>query len=638
MYFTKEKKDNEEEIKRNVGSKNLPSHKNKKYVRNLKQSMYNNKYINKFNKRNNDLKVRQGNNGVVFNNTLLNTNNLKIENNKNNQVYFNKNVINRNNKENTRSTNTYKKTYFDQDNINYNSLINSQVSVCSIHIEKTDDDIKNQIKFNEQQLLYLCNNRTHTNETSSHHKFPLFVEEINFTENLVLLTGILILSNNDKIFNNLEFEGKTNPLPNDCNLSIYVNVVNRYDSQYFKQLYPASYNFKNRLFFVTLNESTVDSSLLIDKIIVKGSFQTLSLIVLGQSEEISEQLKYYREIAYDKNLRSNINEETLDVENIDLEKDDIFVPKKPVDIKTYNINTLMEEKLVFRSTKCQNYLHKDFLSVEDANNELYELSNVLEKEFIKNNLHQMSNSNSDSGVKNEKEEKEKEKEEEEEETDNAKISDETAARNNGNNVTQQERDAGKVEANEHVQNEYAPHERAHNEMVEQNQTNKQKGKVQFIPPNNDLIINILNAFTEQYKNKKEIGKNDIPIYKKIIKYGAMWMFYIFKNIKKDEDDFYINYSNYTEIKVYDILGCLLILRRCALYPNLAKYIAHMNFDAHILYLDPLSPHVLINLIDILYVNNIYFFSSWKIKTSILKTLIALISDSYVMNLFCNYVS
>ncbi|CRH00695.1 conserved Plasmodium protein, unknown function [Plasmodium relictum] len=613
MYFNKEKNENDEESKRNVVNKNMVNHKNKKYVRNIRQSVYNIKYINKFYKRNNDIRVKKGNNGTTFNNNSLSSNNLKLESKNNQQSYFNKNSANRNNKENTR-LNAYKKNYFDQDNINYNSLINSQTSVCSIHIEKTDDDIKNQIKCTES---YLYDNRNNSNEISQQN-YPMFVEEINFNENLVLLTGILILSSNDKIFNNLEFEGKTHPSPIDCNLSIYVNVVNKYNYHYFKQLYPVSYNFKNRLLFASLNNSTIDSSLLIDKIIIKGCFKTLSLIVLGQSEEINEALKYYRENFYDSNLRSKINEETLDVENVDLEKDEIYAPKKSVDIKTYNINTLMEENVTWKKYNKMDYFHEDYLSEEDNHKELYKLSNILEEEFIKNNFQKMNNSDNNY-LKSEMKKEE------------VGISYENDIKNNEEIIMNSKNN----EMCENIKN---------NENNDANYTdskldedNEEKYMNYFIPPRNDLIVKILNLLTEIYKSKKEICKSDILIYKKIIKYGALWLFYIYKNIKNKEENFLINYSEYMQIKIHDILGCLLILRRCALYSDLAKYIIHMNFNSDVLYFDNKSPHVLIYLIDMLHVNNIYFLSSWKIKTSILKTIIAIISNSYVMNLFCNYV-
>lgn len=295
MFFSKERRENED-VKRSSGNKNMSHHKNKKYVRHLKQSLYNNKYINKFQKRNKDLKTKKGGNvNYVYNNVSMDINN---NNNKSNQLYFNKNLINRNNKETQNRINAYKKNYFNHDNINYNSLINTQTPVCSIHIDKTDEEITKQLQYNEKlnSSQYNNSNNDVINDIQN-NTYPTFIEEIIFTTNIVLFTGILILPTNDKIFHNLDFEGKTNPLPNECNLNIYINVVNKYNSQYFKQLFPVSYNFKSRLFYaVPDNNSAVDSTLLIDKIIIKGNFKTLSFIVLGQSEEINESLRYVLDI------------------------------------------------------------------------------------------------------------------------------------------------------------------------------------------------------------------------------------------------------------------------------------------------------------------------------------------------------
>lgn len=283
MYFNKDRKDTDEEVKKNVVvNKSMMVQKNKKYVKNMKQSSYNMKYVNKFYKRNSNISTFNNNNF-----TFMNFNNLKVENKNSQHVYFNRNSnFNNNIKDNIRSSiYSNKQNYFDQDNINYNTLINSQTCVCSIHIDKTDDDISKQQNIINNVHLY--NDLNH----SSKNSYPIFMEQINFTDNIVLLTGILILPYNDKIFNNLEFEGKTNPIPAECNLSIYVNVVNQYDSHYFKQLYKLSYNFKNRLLFAATNNDTIDSSLLIDQIIIKGNFKNLSLIVLGQIENVPEALR-----------------------------------------------------------------------------------------------------------------------------------------------------------------------------------------------------------------------------------------------------------------------------------------------------------------------------------------------------------
>ncbi|KJP87957.1 hypothetical protein AK88_02391 [Plasmodium fragile] len=644
MYLSKEKKEHEEEGKRAVGAKNPSSQRNRKYGRNAKHpaSVYNNRYINKFHKRNNDLRTKKGNHGMMsFGNLSLNSTHqhMKAENIKNNQVYFNKNNITRGSKENTRTT-VYKKNYFGHDNINYNTFINSQTSVCSFHIEKTEEDIKNQHKFNE--TVYRSNDTNVVTEVSN-SPFPSFVEEVNFTNHLVQLSAILILSNNDKIFNNLEFEGKTNPSPNDCNLCIYVNVINKSTPQYYKQLYPVSYNFKNRLLFATPSSSSVvDSSLLVDKIIIKGNFKTLSLIVLGQPEEITEALISYRENLLDGNLRSKIGEDTLDVENIDLEKDDFYVPRRPVDIRTYNINTLIDEKLISNQPSEGNYFEKIDWPLGGAQDEgvgrsklggigqmgqtgearypqhllqLNHLCDLLEEQFLKNNAHQIGNSNCDDAVKSEENE------------------------TSHNNPLE-----GKQTSGENIESQQEKQTEEHNSDVhdmsgEESETTSSKKDTMpsFIPPDNELIIKILNEFTEMYKIKKHISKDNSITCRKIIKYGMMWMFYILNQIKKDQNNFLLNYAKYTEIKTYDILGCLLLLRRCALYSELAKDLIHMNFNAHMIYMDTQRPHVLINLVDMLSVNNVYFFSSWKIKTSILKSLIALISDAYVMSHFCSYM-
>ncbi|CAD2096164.1 conserved Plasmodium protein, unknown function [Plasmodium vinckei brucechwatti] len=612
MFFSKERRENEDDGKRSSGTKNMSHHKNKKYVRNLKQPLYNNKYINKFQKRNKDLKTKRGGNAnYVYNNVSTDINN----NNKSNQFYFNKNLINRNNKETQNRTNVYKKNYFNNDNINYNSLINTQTPVCSIHIDKTDEEVKKQLQYTENlnSPQYNNSNNESINE-SSNFAYPTFVEEILFTTNIVLFTGILILPPNDKIFHNSDFEGKTNPLPNECNLNIYINVVNKYDSQYFKQLLPVSYNFKGRLFYaVSDNNSVVDSTLLIDKIIIKGNFKTLSLIVLGQPEEISEPLRYHRENLYDINMKTKINEATVDVENVEAEKDDIYSPKKPVYIKTYNIANLMEENYDFEKKHSIND-HKNY-----ENSQIYELnelstfSNILEEDFVRNNVHQI-NKNKKNDHRN----------------------------NNSNNIDDNAKPNENEKAEETEQNKENANKSDQDDLdkswaSDSSDSSTETDSNQFIPPDNELIIKILNCLTNLYKKKKEINRNDLPIYKKIIKFGAMWLFYIYKNIKADEDNFLFNYSNYTQIKIYDILGCLLVLRRCALYPNLAKYIIHIQVNSNLIQIDRKHPHILIYLIDILSIDGVYFLSSWKIKTSILKTIIALISDYYVMSLFCNYV-
>ncbi|GAB67121.1 hypothetical protein PCYB_111420, partial [Plasmodium cynomolgi strain B] len=643
MYLSKEKKDHEEEGKRGVGAKNPSSQRNRKYGRNAKHpaSVYNNRYINKFHKRNSDLRTKKGNHGMMtFGNLSLNSSHqhMKAENIKANQIYFSKNSINRSSKDITRTT-VYKKNYFGQDNINYNTFINSQTPVCSFHIEKTEEDIKNQNKFNE--TVYRSNDKNVLKEETN-SLFPSFVEEVNFTNHLVQLSAILVLSNNDKIFNNLEFEGKTTPSPNDCNLCIYVNVINKYTSQYYKQLYPVSYNFKNRLLFATPSSSSVvDSSLLVDKIIIKGNFKTLSLIVLGQPEEITDALISYRENLLDGNLRSKIGEDTLDVENIDLEKDDLYVPRRPVDIRTYNINTLIDEKLISKQPSEGNYFDKIDWPLGGTQDEgggpsklggigeigqpgeshhpqqllrLKHLSDLLEEQFLKNNADQIANSNCEDATKGEKNE----------DDHNSPLE---SKQINGENIEATQT----KQSQEHT-----------SDVIDMNEKESEKNPIKkesmtcFIPPDNELIIKILNEFTELYKIRKYISKDDCITYRKIIKYGMMWIFYIFNQIKKDQDNFLFNYAKYTEIKTCDILGCLLLLRRCALYSELAKDLIHMNFNSHMIYMDPQHPHVLINLVDMLSVNNVYFFSSWKIKTSILKSLIALISDAYVMSHFCSY--
>ncbi|SCO73423.1 conserved Plasmodium protein, unknown function [Plasmodium vivax] len=645
MYLSKEKKEHEEEGKRGVGAKNPANQRNRKYGRNAKHptSVYNNRYINKFHKRNSDLRTKKGNHGMMsFGNLSLNSSHqhMKAENVKANQVYFNKNSISRGSKENTRTT-VYKKNYFGQDNINYNTFINSQTPVCSFHIEKTEEDIKNQNKFNEN--VYRSNDKNVSPEVTN-SAFPSFVEEVNFTNHLVQLSAILVLSNNDKIFNNLEFEGKTTPSPNDCNLCIYVNVINKCSSQYYKQLYPVSYNFKNRLLFATPScSSVVDSSLLVDKIIIKGNFKTLSLIVLGQPEEITDALVSYRENLLDGNLRSKIGEDTLDVENIDFEKDDMFIPRRPVDIRTYNINTLIDEKLISKQPSEGNYFGKVDWPLGGAHHEgaapdrlaqigeigqpgeehppkqllqLQHLCDLLEEQFLKNNADQVVNPNCEDAAKG----------------------GENEADQNG----PLERDKSNEQSIKQPQTEQS-HEHTSDaidmsEMEIETTPNKKDSPSCFIPPDNELIIKILNEFTEMYKIRKSISKENSATYRKIIKYGMMWVFYIFNQIKKEQDNLLFNYAKYTEIKTHDILGCLLLLRRCALYSELAKDLIHMNFNSHVIYMDPHRPHVLINLVDMLSVNNVYFLSSWKIKTSILKSLIALISDAYVMGHFCGYVS
>eukprot|EP00366_Plasmodium_knowlesi_P003728 XP_002261225.1 hypothetical protein, conserved in Plasmodium species [Plasmodium knowlesi strain H] len=641
MYLSKEKKEHEEEGKRGVGAKNPSTQRNRKYGRNTKHpaSLYNNRYINKFHKRNNDIRTKRGNHGMMsFGNLSLNSTHqyMKAENIKANQVYFNKTTIARSSKENTRTT-VYKKNYFAQDNINYNTFINSQTPVCSFHIEKTEEDINNQNKFNE--TVYRTNDKN-TNTEITNSLFPSFVEEVNFTNNLVNLSAILILSSNDKIFNNLEFEGKTTPSPNECNLCIYVNVINKNTPQCYKQLYPVSYNFKNRLLFATSSSSSVvDSSLLVDKIIIKGNFKTLSLIVLGQPEEITDALISYRENLLDDNLRSKIGQDTLDVENIDLEKDDLYVPKRPVDIRTYNINTLIDEKLISKKPSEGNYFDKidwplggtqeessgssklgpfDQISQTAESKQLVQLKHLcdlLEEQFLKNNADQLGKENSEDVAKGE---------ENEAEHNNTLEGKQT----NGENIEESETKHSHEHSNDFI------------DMSEESETTSTKNDSMpcFIPPDNELIIKILNEFTEMYKIRKHISKDNSTTYRKIIKYGMMWIFYIFNQIKKDQHNFLLNYAKYTEIKTHDILGCLLLLRRCALYSELAKDLIHMNFNSHIIYMDPQCPHVLINLVDMLSVNNVYFFSSWKIKTSILKSLIALISDAYVMSHFCSYVS
>ncbi|EUD64767.1 hypothetical protein C922_04803 [Plasmodium inui San Antonio 1] len=644
MYQSKEKKEQEEEGKRGVGIKNPSSQRNRKYGRNAKAPapLYNNRYINKFQKRNNDLRTKRGNHGMMsFGNLSLYSNHqhMKAENIKANPLYANKTLISRSIKENTRTT-LYKKNYFAQDNINYNTFINSQTPVCSFHIEKTEEDIKNQNKFNE--TVYRSNDKNVFSEVTN-SEFPSFVEEVNFTNHLVQLSAILVLSNNDKIFNNLEFEGRTIPSPNDCNLCIYVNVINKYTSQYYKQLYPVSYNFKNRLLFATPSSSSVvDSSLLVDKIIIKGNFKTLSLIVLGQPEEITDALISYRENLLDANLRSRIGEDTLDVENVDLEKDHLYVPRRSVDIKTYNITTLIDEKLISKQSSQGNYFDKIDCSLGGTQHEegepsklgrigemgqpgephhpqqlvqLRHLSDLLEEQFLKNNADQIGNSNCEDTAK-----------EEENDVDHNNPLEEKQI--NGENV----KEPPTKRSNEHT-SDVIDMSAAESETT----YTKKDSMPCFIPPDNELIIKILNEFTELYKMRKHISKDNSIIYRKIIKYGMMWLFYIFHQIKKDQENFLFNYAKYTEIKTYDILGCLLLLRRCALYSELARDLIHMNFNSHMIYMDPQCPHVLINLVDMLSVNNVYFFSSWKIKTSILKSLIALISDAYVMNHFCTYV-
>ncbi|EAA17215.1 synthetic antigen of P.falciparum, putative [Plasmodium yoelii yoelii] len=623
MFFSKERRENEEDGKRSSGNKNMSHHKNKKYVRNLKQSLYNNKYINKFQKRNKDLKTKRGGNvNYVYNNVSTDVNN----NNKHSQLYFSKNLINRNNKETQNRTNVYKKNYFNHDNINYNSLINSQTPICFIHIDKTDEEIKKQLQYNDQ-LNSLQNNNTNNDIINDiqNNIYPTFIEEIIFTTNVVLFTGILILSNNDKIFHNLDFEGKTNPLPIECNLNIYINVVNKYNSQHFKQLFPVSYNFKSRLFYAIPdnNNSTVDSTLLIDKIIIKGNFKTLSFIVLGQSEEINEHLRYHRENIYDINMKTKINETTVDVENIEAEKDDVYSPKKPVYIKTYNIANIMEENYDFEKKNSIND-HKNYENNQiDELNELSAFSNILEKEFVKNNLHNLRNINKNYHKNNNCNNVD----------DDAKLNEDKKGEEFGQSENMSDKHdmnkSGKHDMNKSLESDLS------DSSIETDDDNNNNN---FIPPNNELIIKILNCLTNLYKKKKEINKNDLPIYKKIIKFGVMWLFYIYKNIKTDEDNFLFNYSKYAEIKIYDILGCLLVLRRCALYPNLAKYIIHMQINSNLIQIDRTCPYILIYLIDILSIDGVYFLSSWKIKTSILKTIIALISNYYVMDLFCNYVS
>lgn len=309
-------------------------------------------------------------------------------------------------------------------------------------------------------------------------------------------------------------------------------------------------------------------------------------------------------------MKTKINETTVDVENIETEKDDVYSPKKPVYIKTYNIANLMDENYDFEKKHTIND-HKNYENSQIGElNELSTFSNILEEEFVKNNIHQINKNNKNDHENNNCNNID----------DNSKPSEETKVKEVEQNKS------GQNDLNKSWESDLS------DSSIEADDNNH------FIPPNNELIIKILNCLTNLYKKKKEIDRNDLPIYKKIIKFGVMWLFYIYQNIKSDEDNFLFNYSKYTQIKIYDILGCLLILRRCALYPNLAKYIIHMQINSKLVQIDRMRPYILIYLIDILRIDGVYFLSSWKIKTSILKTIIALISNYYVMDLFCNYVS
>lgn len=353
-------------------------------------------------------------------------------------------------------------------------------------------------------------------------------------------------------------------------------------------------------------------------------------------------------------MRSSTNKETLDVENVDFEKDEIYAPHKNVDIKTYNLNSLIKENISLDILNYQCNIEQNFIQRGYRNTHLYKLSNVLEEQFLSNNIQHMSQLKDDKNdeISNNQEEKHyresknvSENIQEESITKEHISSDKENSPNNNNNndlKKHKKRNEKSVLTNTSVNNNLLNNDNNEKENVSHNEhTDIEKKNIMkepFVPPSNRLIIQLLNELTSMYKNEKEIYKNNIPIFKKIIKFGAMWIFYIYKNIQNEKDAFFLNYYKYIQIKLHDILGALFILRRCALYPELSKYIIHLNFNTNILYYDSTCPHVLINLIDMLHIHDIYFLSSWKIKTAILKTIIAFVSNAYVMNLFCNYVS